>query len=916
MHEYVSAALVGVLLVHSFGNTSLGREVTEEEAKNAVEYLRRKAIEKVRAGEKPRLFIDLFGQPTRARLVVAGEEEITADVGGAPIEMPWSGLAPRRFYGLAENCIDEDSAQDHLQLGRYALSHDLAEKGAEHLKKALELDGGLADAVNPLLEVEKTPEPEPAPAPEEEPSVTTRPRTTLPPLKEHAEPVHGWEPAGLSGGGAMYTPVISRADPNVMMINCDMSGCYVSQDGGRFWKMVHYKQRRTNTRCKPALHPVDRNVIVAPASWGGTRTKISRDCGETWEDWGNIGHNPHGEMIFDPGNPQLMITGASDGAAISRDGGRSWNRCEGPGGTGLGCHFDQTSPAGNRTIFVGTATGIWRSDDGGNSWQEKTEGIPWKRFHSFCGASNKNTVMLYCSIESRIQDGKFTGGIYRSRDKGETWEWAIGKGINTETKQTGDYADGPIAQYRHVLASDAAPMRVYAFNTSTNFWPPGHPTCFRSDDAGRTWKATLYRDPRFPQYNVQPNYHTASTGQSYQSCPGNAAICPSDPDRLLTVGGMRAFTTLNGGRNWLSSHCVLAPGQKPQPGCSWVCNGLVVTTTWHYYIDPHQHNRHYIAYTDIGFARSLDGGRTWIWWEKGKWAPWRNTCYELAFDPDIPGKVWGAFSNVHDIPNNNIISGRHGNQGPGGVCLSSDFCESWSTSNEGLPVAPCTSVVLDPGTPRGSRTLYAGVFHHGVFKSTDDGKTWTKKSNGLGHPSNMNVYRVILHRDGTLFALITASIGGFREEGVGLYRSKDAGGNWERITNDPVFLWPKDFAVHPENSDVIFLGVSRARNAQQQGLWRTTDGGARWNRMAQYGREHFGAYFHPTRPNWLYLTMCEGAPDAALALSTDGGKTWKPFESFPFGNTQRVTVDPDDPNTIYVTTFGGSVFKGPAAPGQ
>ena len=35
----------------------------------------------------------------------------------------------------------------------------------------------------------------------------------------------------------------------------------------------------------------------------------------------------------------------------------------------------------------------------------------------------------------------------------------------------------------------------------------------------------------------------------------------------------------------------------------------MVTTTWHYYIDPCESNRHYIAYTDIGFARSLDAGQ-------------------------------------------------------------------------------------------------------------------------------------------------------------------------------------------------------------------------------------------------------------------------------------------------------------------
>ena len=157
----------------------------------------------------------------------------------------------------------------------------------------------------------------------------------------------------------------------------------------------------------------------------------------------------------------------------------------------------------------------------------------------------------------------------------------------------------------------------------------------------------------------------------------------------------------------------------------------------------------------------------------------------MAFDPDMPGKIWGAFSDVHDIPNDNIISERHGHQRPGGVCVSRDFGASWKAEAQGLPRKPVTSIVLDPRSPKDARTLYAGVFDEGVFKSTDDGKTWTLKKNGLGHPDNLRVYRVILHRDGTLFAIICAKRPAagkpLMSEGVGLYRSKDGAETWEKI---------------------------------------------------------------------------------------------------------------------------------------
>jgi len=724
-----------------------------------------------------------------------------------------------------------------------------------------------------------------------------------------------WEPLGLSGGGGMFSPAVSPIDHNLMMINCDMSGAYISHDGGATWRMIHHLQLRSNTRCRPGFHPKNPNIIYAADGRTG-RLKVSRDRGETWTEIGDLPVSPRGQIAFDPDNPDFMLVGTWDGVWLSRDAGEHWGQCDGPTGDVLGFAVDRTSPPDARVIFAAAPQGIWRSDDGGRTWAVKTAGLPSAEVRSFAGGSDpaSDTVILYCAVPSTAEGGRFQGGIYRSLDRGEHWESAMGAGINKDTRSYDEWADGDIPQYLHVLTADANPLVVYAFNTSTAFWPPHHATVYRSDDGGLNWRATFFPDPRREPYNVAPNWFTVSTGRSEPGAPFGAAICASDPDRVLRVQGF-CYITKDGGETWSSAHTLLAPGQQPAPACAWVCNGLVITTTWHYYIDPHEPNRHYIAYTDIGLARSLDRGRTWIWWEEGKWAPWRNTCYELAFDPDTPGKIWGAFSNIHDIPNDNIISGRHGSKGPGGVCRSTDFGVTWPPFGKGLPEAPATSIVLDPNSPEGNRTLYVSIFDHGVYKSTDDGKTWTKKSRGLGAPSNMRVYRVLLHQDGTLFALITAKRQGntYLRGGAGLYRSRDGGDHWESITTSPGLLWPKDFAVQPDSSDVIFVGAADPGRDQQGGLYRTTDGGATWKRVAREGSQHFGAYFHPRKPGWVYMTLCESAPGPSLWLSTDTGDTWKPIEAFPFANTQRVEFDPADPDTIYVTTFGGSVFRGPAS---
>ena len=77
----------------------------------------------------------------------------------------------------------------------------------------------------------------------------------------------------------MFTPAISPADPNLMMLNCDMSAAYISEDGGRNWRMIGHAQLRSDTACRPAFHPADPNIIYASS---GGRLKISRNRGKTF----------------------------------------------------------------------------------------------------------------------------------------------------------------------------------------------------------------------------------------------------------------------------------------------------------------------------------------------------------------------------------------------------------------------------------------------------------------------------------------------------------------------------------------------------------------------------------------------------------------------------------------------------------
>jgi len=60
------------------------------------------------------------------------------------------------------------------------------------------------------------------------------------------------------------------------------------------------------------------------------------------------------------------------------------------------------------------------------------------------------------------------------------------------------------------------------------------------------------------------------------------------------------------------------------------------------------------------------------------------------------------------------------------------------------------------------------------------------------------------------------------------------------------------------------------------------------------------------------MCLTENSEDCGLWLSKDAGKTWKALDGLPFRNVQRVTFDPKDNSVIYVSTFGTSVWRGPA----
>ncbi|MEI7436234.1 MAG: hypothetical protein WCL16_05450 [bacterium] len=729
-----------------------------------------------------------------------------------------------------------------------------------------------------------------------------------------------WTAVGMSGGGGTETPAISPHDPNFMLINCDMSGAYRSLDGGRNWELLHWRQLTGCPFCAPCFHPADPDLVLAAFSYAAT-LKISRDRGASWNLFGKGLGGDLRWIGYNPDDPQVVVASTTRSIYFSQDGGENWLPGRGFEGQALGVHFDRTANSAKRRCFAATREAIYRSDNGGQSWAAiahppDSHGF---QFQAFAAGSTAKTgaCVLYAWVDGPAAEGeeRTPGYISRSMDGGQTWARTAGMGV----------PEGCHARFHGLLTTDLQPATIYAVRPTFS----ADQTVMRSDDAGETWRSVAFCDKADARYNLETNYITLhflpESLWGWDTCA--AAIDPKDPQHLLFNHYCSIFITTNGGHSWQSGETWRKEPGQPSLNSLWVNNGLVNTTTWNYYVDPFDPTRHYICYTDIGSARSVDAGHSWIWG--------RNTgpnTYEYAFDPEVPGRMWGAWSAVHDIPNNNTILSPDHHQGRGSVGYSDDHGATWSGRNRGLPgfdagqpydwsiptsAGACViSVIADPRSSRHARRLFASIWEHGVYCSEDGGLNWTARTEGLGAPGiNQRACRLFLHADGSLFCLVTGKTGknGLRPEGVGLYRSRNDGKTWEIITGSLNLLWPTDYAVDPHNSRTIYLAACDPSESQPEGgLYRTEDGGISWALVRRESGRHFSAAFHPSQPGWIYMTLNYNEGKCSpLWLSRDRGETWAPIEDYPFCSAQRVHFNQAEPGIIYVSTYGASIWRGP-----
>ena len=683
---------------------------------------------------------------------------------------------------------------------------------------------------------------------------------------------------GIGGGGGMFQVTVSPFDSQYVHIASDVSGDYRSTDGGANWQMIPYKQIDSSISLRPAF-------TATKTYWADTGTGYlmkSLDKGVTWSRVGTSstwGTGISDLAVIDGGaGSDKLFAGSNTGLWQSQNAGTSWTSV-----SSTTCN--DLAVVGN-TVYAALGTTLKRSTDGGVTWSTLTiTGVSGATISSVAAVQvGTNPITVYAIAASN--------GTYRSTDGGTSWTR-----IHTWNGQT------------DVQVPAGQTTKIYECQEGS-----GGTTVWGTTNSGTTWSSIFRMDGSNP--NVTKTWIQTQLYWGYYITAGGLGVAPSDPNILYLATQGELYKSTDGGATWHGDMAIDLSGNRHQS------IGLEVTTTWDYKIDPNNHAVQFICYTDVGFARSTDSGATWAWSDTGN--PWVNTMYEIVFDPFTPNKIYGAASNLHDISTWNAVGNNSGSVG--GVVVSTNDGVNWSKLGSGFPAEPCTDIMIDRSSTAGHITLWATSYYTGVYKSTDGGATWVQKSNGVGRGANHHAYHIAQDSAGNLYCLVAGlSTNTFADHG-GLYRSTDGGETWTDITASR-FSWPTDMAIVDASTIYVSAAAGNGYGNDQSLIWKTTDGGTTWTQMlsdasSQIQNWHTPSYAHtnsvdlfPGNPN---IVFCSSGYHG-LWVSLDAGATWSPYPNLPFQGPTNVSFDPADPTMMYVTTFGGGVWKGwylPIAPGD
>jgi photosystem II stability/assembly factor-like uncharacterized protein len=589
-------------------------------------------------------------------------------------------------------------------------------------------------------------------------------------------------------------------------------GVYKSENGGKTWQKMGLSKSQHIGRI--AIHPTNPSIVFIASCgplWGaGGERGLYRtvDGGKTWVLVKNISPNTgFTEVVIDPKNPDIVYAasfqrersaynfiGGGPETAIwkSIDGGTTWRKLTvglPPGDMGrIGLAIARSRPATIYATLDEKGSAVYRSDDYGESWKKMTAGFsyPWYMGKIFVDPNDPETVYFPGVPMSVSRDGAKTwkniandahsdfhvawidpndsqhiwfgsdGGLYTSKDGGETVDWM---------------PNLPFAQFYAIGVDMRRPYWVYGGLQDNGEWAGPSATRHGAGITRADWRSVWGGDGFHAQIDPVDN-RTA-----YVESQG---------------GALGRYDLISG------------EGKSIAPEAKAGTKALRYNWSAPILISPHDHNTIYFGANFL--FKSTNRGDAW------RILGQDMTRQRKSDSLPMMGKIWpktavSYHQGVQDYGNMSTLDESPVKQGilyvgtdDGVVSASTDGGTTWQryTKFPGVPEETYVSRVV--ASPSSANTIYATFDGHRsndfrpyVLKSTDNGKNWKSIAGNL--PENGSVHIIREHPRNPNLLFVGTEFGAFY--------SINGGKSWTKIRGNLPSVIVHDIIIHPRENDLV-----------------------------------------------------------------------------------------------------------------
>jgi len=655
-----------------------------------------------------------------------------------------------------------------------------------------------------------------------------------------------WRPIGPFRGGRVIAVAGHPTEFATFYMGTTGGGIWKTEDGGTYWENISDGYFKRASVGALAIAESDANVIYVGMGESTIRSNVSHgdgvykstDGGRTWNHCGLTETRNISKVRVHPTNPDLVYVGAfghahgpnpERGVYRSKDGGKTWEHIlfRSPEAGVVDLSLDPTNPRiiyaafwegvhrAHELISGGPGSGLFRSTDGGDTWEEITRkpGLPQGLLGRMgIVASPAKAGRVWAIIEAQ------EGAVVRSDDYGETWQRVNEGG---EVRQRPWY-------YMHIFADPQDAETVWIMNL--NAW--------KSTDGGKTFTQVsgthgdyhdLWIDPKNPRRMIQGNdggatvsfnggeswssiynqptmefYHVSVDNQVpyrlYGAQQDNSTISVPSRSKLAAITQVDTYEVGGGESGYIAvrpddPNIIFAgnfagmitrydhrTGQRqnihawPEETAGWGAKDVKYRFQWTFpiLISPHDADTLYI--TSQFVHRSTDEGQSWelISPDLTRNDPTKQEPSGGPITTDSNGMDW--YCTIFAFAESPIARGvLWAGSDDGLIHVSRDGGRNWA--NVTPPAMPTWSLVsIIEASPHDAGTAYVAVDRHRhddfapyLYKTNDYGTTWTTIVTGIPADEFTRVIREDPNRRGLLYAGTEA----------GVYVSFDDGAHWQ-----------------------------------------------------------------------------------------------------------------------------------------